>query len=115
MSSDDYMQSVTIGHFVHALKAMSSEKKQALTSRLVEKWSLTQAQQDKLKLLEIPQDDLLLIHSMLKLCYPYDSELQLNWIKAPNREFKGRTAIDIIMLEGVDGVKQIISYLSRAM
>lgn len=115
MSTDEHMQSATIGHFVNTLRVMSSEQKQALTARLVERWSLTPLQQDTLTSLEIPQDDLLLIHSMLKLCYPHDSELRLSWMKAPNREFHGRTAIDVIMLEGVDGVKRIISYLNRAM
>lgn len=115
MSQIDQQRYVTIGNFVSELRAISPEQKQVLAVRLIKQWKLTQAQEDALKSLDSSEDELLMIHSMLKLCYPYDKELRFSWIKAPNKAFQGRTPIELIMLEGMGGIKRIRSYLNRAM
>ena len=115
MSQIDKQGYVTIGHFAYKLRGMTSEQKQVLAAKLIKRWELTQAQEDALRLLENSEDDLLMIHSMLKFCYPHDSDLRFSWIKVPSKAFQGMSPIDLIILEGMSGIKRIRSYLSGAM
>lgn len=115
MSQIDQQSYVTISHFIYALRAMAPEQKQVLVAKLIKRWALAQAQEDALRLLENSEDDLLMIHSMLKFCYPHDSDLRFSWIKVPSKAFQGMSPIGLIILEGMSGIKRIRSYLSGAM
>lgn len=53
------------------------------------------------------------VYALLKGCFPNDSETRSRWIHQPNRAFKYRSPLQVILEEGFTGLLIINSYLSN--
>jgi hypothetical protein len=83
-----------------------------LTVNLFSRWDLTPGQQAALK---IPGAEgwLLAIHKSLRLLFPRNEGLCYHWVKRRNRDFDNQTPLDVMIREGIAGIKRVCRYLDE--
>jgi Antitoxin Xre/MbcA/ParS C-terminal toxin-binding domain len=92
------------------MDAVSQESRRDIASSIMVAWGLD-AQQRK-RLLDDPETviGVLSIHESLRVIYSEAPDRALQWPAKPNREFNGRTAIDLILNGDIEKVRKYLKY-----
>jgi len=58
---------------------------------------------------------LLGIHKSLRMLFPNDRKLAYAWMKTPNKAFKGKTPVEIVVEYGFESLLMVRAYLDKAL
>ena len=83
-----------------------------LISNLFSRWDLASEEQAALN---IPGAEgwLLAVHKALRLLFPHNERLCYSWVKLRNQGLDNQTPLEIMIREGIEGIKRVSRYLDE--